>query len=512
MSENEDSNQEMKEFVELLLQYSKDERLIDINRCLLSQNLYFDACSLYNYILFNYSQKNNINKNVISFLSLKNFIQSDLGINIENNILSKFFDFYSSQNIYDNDEDRYLEYVEFVDIFYPRYNYQLRRFLQQRNGLNKNMESLDNVTKVLLQKLFIREINMIKSIISSRNKNNIFESKRSASDIFKIISNNKKIITKQDLINFFNLYHNIIFTEEDINSIIASLSLIRYNNNRKEAIIEGISYETFTNTFNVKNNMALFTLSKENNEFKIIHPELKDKDAIFKSIILNTIKKEKRIEEAKIPLVGRRDFDINVLTSILAQDKNENKIEYDNFLKKFNISLNDSEKILLFRRIDLTKKGYLNKNELFDFFIPFDKEYREKISASMNDNNSGINNMHHISKGTMIYINNLFNIIIKGEKEINLQKIDLDDDKMFIDNIFDEIVNTPIDNKIQNSEEDVLKYKDYFNREELYKYLTNKLNLVISDYEFNLLFMRLDKLRRNKIQILEFTDEMKYIP
>ena len=238
MSENEDSNQEMKEFVELLLQYSKDERLIDINRCLLSQNLYFDACSLYNYILFNYSQKNNINKNVISFLSLKNFIQSDLGINIENNILSKFFDFYSSQNIYDNDEDRYLEYVEFVDIFYPRYNYQLRRFLQQRNGLNKNMESLDNVTKVLLQKLFIREINMIKSIISSRNKNNIFESKRSASDIFKIISNNKKIITKQDLINFFNLYHNIIFTEEDINSIIASLSLIRYNNNRKEAITE----------------------------------------------------------------------------------------------------------------------------------------------------------------------------------------------------------------------------------------------------------------------------------
>ena len=100
---------------------------------------------------------------------------------------------------------------------------------------------------------------------------------------------------------------------------------------------------------------------------------------IFKSIILNTIKKEKKIEEAKIPLVGRGDFDINIVTSILLQDKN--KIEYDNFLKKFNISLNDLEKILIFRRIDSTKKGYLNKNELFDFFIPFDKEYREKIST-----------------------------------------------------------------------------------------------------------------------------------
>ena len=515
MSENEANDKEMKEFIELLLQYSQDERKIDINRCFLSQNLYFDACSLYNYILFNFSENKNINKNVISFLALKNFIQVDLGINIENNILSKFFDFYSSQDIYGNDEERYLEYVEFVDIFYPRYNYQLRRFLQQRNGLNKNMKSLDNVTKVLLQKLFIREINMIKDIILSRNNNNIFESKKSANDIFNIISNNRKIITKQDLINFFNLYNNnIYFTEEDINSIIASLSLNRYNNdNKKGTIIEGISYETFTNIFTVKNNLASFTLSSNNNEFKIIEPQPKDKNAIFKSIIINTIKKEKKIEEAKIPLVGRGDFDINVLTSLLAQDKNKNKIEYDNFLKTFNISLNDLEKILFFRRIDLTKKGYLNKNELFDFFIPFDKEYREKISKDMNEKNHlEINNMSDISKGTKIYINNLFNIIIKGEKEINLQKMDLKEDKMFINNIFDEIVNIETDNNIQNSEEDILKYKDYFNKEQLYEYLTNKLNLAVSDYEFNLFFKRLDKLRRNKIQILEFTDEMKYIP
>lgn len=119
---------------------------------------------------------------------------------------------------------------------------------------------------------------------------------KSANDIFNIISNNRKIITKQDLINFFNLYHNnIYFTEEDINSIIASLSLNRYNNdNKKGTIIEGISYEIFTNIFTVKNNLASFTLSSNNNEFKIIEPQPKDKNAIFKSIIINTIKKEKR--------------------------------------------------------------------------------------------------------------------------------------------------------------------------------------------------------------------------
>ena len=36
MSDNEANDKEMKEFIELLLQYSQDERKIDINRCFLS--------------------------------------------------------------------------------------------------------------------------------------------------------------------------------------------------------------------------------------------------------------------------------------------------------------------------------------------------------------------------------------------------------------------------------------------------------------------------------------------
>ena len=240
MLENEFHKYEIKQFVELLFQFAHDERLIDINRCLLAKNLYFDVCSLYNYILFNFSEEKYISENIITFSTLKKFIQINLSININDEILSKLFNFYSSKNNIINNNERYLEYIQFVDIFYPRYNLKLRRFLQQRNGLNNYIKKLDNITKQILQKLFIGEINKIKNIDFSLKKFiNI-----NGNEIFKIISNNKKIITKEDLINFINLYYNqneINYKEEDINSIIYSLSLNRkYNNNKKE-YIEGIT-------------------------------------------------------------------------------------------------------------------------------------------------------------------------------------------------------------------------------------------------------------------------------
>ena len=513
MSEYETNKKEMKEFIELLLQYAQDERLIDINRCLLAQDLNFDACSLYNYILFNYSEKNNANKNVITFTTLKKFIQINLGIKISDYILSKFFDFYSPKNDYD-DNERFLEYIQFVDIFYPRYNFQLRRFLQQRNGLNNNLKSLDNVTKVLLQKLFIKEFNMVKTIFYTLNNYLHFITKNN-SDIFKIISNNKNIINKQDLINFFNLYHkDIYYTEEDINSIIISLSLNKSYNDKKDNPIEGISYETFSNVFNINKNLLSSLPSYQNNS---IFNKPIDKISLFTSIITKTIQLEKKVEESKISIVTRNDFNINLIISFFIQNKNEDKIDFNNFFNKLNISLNDLEKELLIRRIDLTKKGFMNKSDLFDFFVPFNKIYREKIEKSIINNDDNINdNISDLkfSNGTMIYINNLFNVMIKGEKEINMKKIELNNiDKRFVENTFDEIVNINIsdENNSQNLEEKEYKYINYFNNQQLYKYLSDKLKIKMTDNGFNLFFIRLDKLRRGKIQILEFSDEMKHI-
>ena len=170
------------------------------------------------------------------------------------------------------------------------------------------------------------------------------------------------------------------------------------------------------------------------------------------------------------------------------------------------LSLDETEYELLLRRIDLLRKRYLYKSDLYEFFIPFNEDCRQKIKNEKNkDINMNTNLKNSFSKGTMIYINNLINIVIKGEKEINMKKKKLNNEGDFIEKIFNDICNI---SKNDNNEN---KYNDYFNKEQLFKYLTEILNLEISEDDMNLFFIRLDKLRRGKIQILEFSDEMKCI-
>ena len=488
----------MKEFIKILMLYAQEERLIEINRCLLSQNLYFDVFSLYNYILFNFSDKDCISNNIITISILKKFIETNLEIKVNNEILSKLFDIYEENNLENNNLEQFMDYSYFVDIFYPRYNFQLRRFLQERNGVNNNYKSLDNITLSLLKRLFIGEINRIKNLIFSLNNNiNI-----RIDDIFKNISNYKKFITKEDLKKFFNKYYEELdYTEEDIKIIISSLTLNRYLIKDEKNITEGITEENFVKIFNTNKNNSFFTLSLNNFTFK----DNNDKNELFLSIIENEVKQEIRIEEAKTSIINRNDFNINKIISILIPS-NKEKIELNNFLEILNISLNNFEKELLFKRIDLSRKGYLNKDELFDFFVPINSYYKEKIEKNNNEDNNISDLKLNLSKGTNIYINNLFNIIIKGEKEINEKKIELNKDSQFIEKIFEEII------EIQNlDEKDNTKYKDYFKKEQLYKYLTEKINIKISDKECDLLFNRFDKLKIGKIQILEFSDEMKGI-
>ena len=164
-----------------------------------------------------------------------------------------------------------------------------------------------------------------------------------------------------------------------------------------------------------------------------------------------------------------------------------------------NLLLDETEYELLLRRIDLLRKRYLYKSDLFEFFIPYDRVYRDNIE------NNEIKDKKYFSKGTMIYINNLINVVIRGEKEINKKKMELNNDNEFIENTFKEICNIPNKSKKEN------EYIDYFNKEQLFKYFKEKLNMEISENEANLFFMRLDKLRRGRIQILEFSDELNYI-
>ena len=496
MSETKINKEDIDEFIDLLLQLAQNERLMDINRCLLSQDLYFDISSLYNYIFFKFSEEKNIDNNIITFSTLKKFISDDLDIQINDEILGKIFDFYSKPNYFGR--ERYLEYIEFIDIFYPRYNLNLRKYLQSRNGLNKDIKELNSITKMLLQKLFVRQINFVKYLFHYNDKVKI-----DCKNLFKIISKEKIFITKGDLINLFNK-ESIYFTEEDINSIMASLSYINrhfYSNKKISNIEEGIYYKSFENIFNIQK--KVFSIKPLTNN---------DKISIIKSIILNSIYQEKKVEEAKSLIVNRDDFNINILLNLFTNENNEEKIEFNTFIKKMKLNLDEIEYELLLRRIDLLRKRFLYKSDLFDFFIPFDKDIRNKIKNDFENNrniNKDINSKNCFSKGTMIFINNLINVVIKGEKEINMKKIKLNNDEEFIENIFNEICDMPKNENEINSE--IKIFDKYFTAGQLFKYLKDKLNVELPEKELILFFIRLDKFRRGRIEFLEFSDEMKYI-
>ena len=487
MTEIKKNNEEISEFIDFLLHFAKNEKLMDINRCLLAQDLYFDISSLYNYILFKFSDEQNISENIITLSTFQKFISEDLDIQISTEILSKIFDFYSKADFFEG--ERYLDYLQFIDIFYPRYNLTLRKYLQQRNGLNKEIKSLNSITKMLLQKLFIMQINIIKYLIHYNDRMNI-----NYKDLFKLISNNNIFITRKDLINLFTK-ENIHFTKEDINSIIIGLS---YNNrhfysNNDINIAEGIYYKSFENIFNIEKKI-----------FQEKTLTLEEKIYAMKSIIEQTIYQEKKVEEAKTCIAKREDFNINFLVNLFIKknDKNIDKIEFNYFLKKLNLTLDEYEKELLLRKIDLLRKRYLYKSDIFEFFVPLSNEFRDKIKNDMNEN---VNKNNSFSKGTMIYINNLIDVVIKGEKEINEKKRKIKKDDEFIEYIFKEICGVSNDNKSENI------FIENFNKVHLYKYLKDKLNMEVNENDINLLFTRFDKLRRGKIEILEFSDEMKYI-
>ena len=171
-------------------------------------------------------------------------------------------------------------------------------------------------------------------------------------------------------------------------------------------------------------------------------------------------------------------------------------------MKKLDLSLDKNEQELLLRRIDLLRKRYLYNSDIFEFFVPLNNEYRDKIKSDLKKN---INMNHCFSKGTKIYINNLINVVVKGEKEINEIKKKISNDDEFIEYIFNQICNVSNNNKSENL------FINNFNEEKLYTYLKEKLNMKVTEYEVNLFFVRLDKLRRRKVQILEFSDEMNYI-
>ena len=470
-------------FGNILLGLSEDERLIDIARELLCQDLNYDPLALFNYI----SGKKNYSDNFLTYEDFDNFINNDLRINNQDS--QKLF------QLYDSKRDNILTYDEFINIFNPISNLQLKRFLYNRIGVNTDIKFLDNTTLLLLNNLFIKEFQLIENI-KTRIKLRIgeFDCKK----IFNTITENQNEINKENLNNFLLKCNLIYFEEEDLNAILRRLDI-----NRDDKI----TFEDFNIMFNIGNDYMFNLLNPIRNystglKIRQLNKENEDSN-LFKKLIQKYFKEfmsaEDYIEKAKIDLILRADFNINDAFLLFTLNKgknitNENLINYFKTIFKpiSNIVINENDIKLLMKRGDLMHNNFIDEGNFFDLIKNKKKEYRQIIEKKINANN---NKFPYFNEGTLIYLNRVLECIIEHERTKNNIRYTLSSYLNDIKSLFIKYSN----DKGELTVDDLLK---------LFKEIE-----VDSTYEklFNLVFIHLDRNRTGTIEEFEFMDEFNYI-
>ena len=467
-------------FGNILLGLSEDERLIDIGRELLCQDLKYDPLALFNYII----SKKNYSDNFLTYQDFDNFINNDLRIS-DQDTQQLFY-------LYDYKRDNILTYDEFINLFIPYSNQQLKRFLYSRIGINSDIKFLDNTTLLLLNNLFMKEFKLIENI-KTRIKLQIenFDCKK----MFNTISENENEINEENLKKFLLKCNLIYFEQEDINAILRRLDINRDNN---------ITFEDFNILFNIENEYMNNILNPNRNYSSgLILKQLNNENSnnLFKQLLKKYFKifmsAEDFIEKAKVDLILRADFNIKDAFLLFTLTKN---ITYENLINYFkiifkpisNIVINENDIKLLMRRGDLMHNNYIDENNFFDLLIPFEKEYRQISEKKIHLNN---NKYPYFNEGTIIYLNRVLESIIENERTKNNLREALSGYLNDIKLLYKKYSNK----KGEITQEDLLKlFKDL-------EIDTTYIKL------FNLVFIHLDRNRTGTIEEFEFMDEFNYI-
>ena len=212
--------------------------------------------------------------------------------------------------------------------------------------------------------------------------------------------------------------------------------------------------------------------------------------------IKKLIENETKIEEAKINLVKRPDFNIEDAFFIFSNPKKEiiSFSDLQNGFKDLGLNLSEGEIKLIMNRADINKKSFLNFENFFDLLIPNTKKFRENCKNKFNERIYLKNHKSDIFLlSTKIYLINLIRLIIQCESELNLIKKDMVGINMHLKYIF---------NKIDKSGLGFIS--DY----ELLMYLQN-CGINCSENEILLIFSKLDKNKNGKIEIFEIEEELK---
>ena len=466
----------------LLSTLSEAEKDIDISRQILNENFDFEP-----YMIFTYLDRENKNKiaidDIIYYLNLKNIYVSK---EEANKIIS----------FYDEDKDNQLSYMEFI------YLIQSSKHIINVNGnlynrkVYENKKISQNVEYSFIQ-LLDKELSLVRRIFSLINeiKSQGDYDIEKLFNLMKIYTN----ITAEGIDKFFteilqkpinrqsNFIRNIIKRIDINNDGRIDLNEFKnFFNTHKTTNIEELNLKKDNN---INNNNLIINMNNQNDVSDFVF------DNKFNDFITELMSIEEKIENAKIDLALRHDFNIENIFRFFDFD-NKGYITINDFERGFNkLSLypNPLEIKVVFNKYDSNMKNQINFGDLFDMFTPFERDYRIMV-----ENRKPIENEFMLS--TKIYLVNLIKEIISNENKLNYLKRQFINFKKRLREIFADIDR---DNK------------GYFDIEDWSSYLKrkSKLNGVINDNKKGryLLFIRLDKKRRGRVDYCDLMDELNPI-
>ena len=213
----------------------------------------------------------------------------------------------------------------------------------------------------------------------------------------------------------------------------------------------------------------------------------------FNDFLRKLMDVESRIEDAKINLAQNYDFNCEDAFSLF--ETNDKDYLDENDLKKglnsIGVNPTDFEIKLLMKRFDLQKNGNINYPDFFDMIVPFEKNYRTRVERRNPSYYEG--NPNVFNSNTMNGLRELFNLLINSENEINEMRKKFGTLRLNLRNIF-ELID---------------KYnRGSFEHKDLIEYLENN-HIINNIREADLLFIRLDKYRKGRIDYPQIEEEIQ---
>ena len=543
-------------FCDLLMNLSEKEKQVEISRQVLCHNLNFDAYQVFSYL--DCESKNYINEiNLMTFLQTKNGIpctmeelQFFILLYDENSdaklSYSEFLNIVLSNNNFElrkkarekigsNCEENNLPFnVEYslVKLFMKeldliRTTRILIEKLKKRNDFNVHdlfhyLKGYGNITnesmKIFLEKngiLFDNNdlINIMKRLDINNDSKIDFDEFHQFLCFPKLKCNCCSFCQCNCLISNKNIYSNKDESSDEHYNYNYS-DLIKKSNNQRLKRNENITYNYINS--NITNN-HLFSQKEINENFNYnnlyplnniqncyCHPcnhcHIDSDFNIFENkflyYITRLIEYESKIEETKINLIKRPDFNIEDAFLIFSNPQKEiiSFSDLQNGLKDLGLYLSEKEIKLIMNRADTDKKTFLNFENFFELLIPNNKKFRENCQIKFNAVIRPKNNKSDIFLlSTKIYLINLIRLIIQYENELNLIKKNIIGINMYSKDIF---------NKIDKSG---LGFISDF---EFLMYLRN-CGINCNETEISLIFSKLDKNKNRKIELWEIENELK---